>query len=225
MTGIIYKYTSPSGKSYIGQTIHEYIRKQRHKHAAKTGATNKFYRAVRKYGWNNFIYEVLFTINNDDKTRVKQKLDYMERYYIRKFDSYYNGYNMTEGGEGGSGLHTEEYKQRMSERMKLNNPAFNMTDEWRHHISEATRGKTMPDSMKQKTSERMKVNNPMKNPEISKKVSQTKKGKHLSEEHKQKISKRNKGIVRSDEFKQKHSIIAQNRPRDSKGHFIKINKD
>lgn len=173
MIGIIYKYTSPSNKSYIGQTIHEQIRQSRHKHAAKTGATNTFYKAIRKYGWDKFTYEVLFTIDNDDKTRVKQKLDYMERYYIRKFDSYNNGYNMTEGGEGGSGLHTDEFKQMMSERMKLNNPAFHMTDEWRQHIGNASRGRKMSDNMKHLTSERMKVNNPMKNPEVVAKLKET----------------------------------------------------
>ena len=99
MIGIIYKYTSPSDKCYIGQTIRETIRKCGHKYAAlKENAQTKFARAIRKYGWENFEYEVLFTIDNDDKKRVKEKLDFMERYYIRKFDSYNNGYNRTIGG-------------------------------------------------------------------------------------------------------------------------------
>lgn len=34
MKGIIYKYTSPSGKCYIGQTINEDRRKLQHKRAA-----------------------------------------------------------------------------------------------------------------------------------------------------------------------------------------------
>lgn len=168
MIGIIYKYTSPSGKCYIGQTIHEHTRKQSHKHSAEIGVDTVFYRAVRKYGWNNFTYEVLFTIDNDDKTRVKQKLDFMECYYIRKFDTYNNGYNMTLGGEGisGNNYHTEEFKQRLSERMKTNNPAFHMTDEWRQHIGDSQRGKKKSDEFKQQRSERMKQNNPMKNPDV-----------------------------------------------------------
>ena len=223
MIGIIYKYTSPSGKCYIGQTIHEHTRKQRHKHAAEIGVDTMFYRAVRKYGWNNFTYEVLFTIDNDDKTRVKQKLDFMERYYIRKFDTYNNGYNMTLGGGGGSGKHTEEFKKMMSERMKINNPAFHMTDEWRQHIGDSQRDKkkNMPESFRKQCSERMKLNNPMKNPEIAKKSGLKKKGKSLSEEHKQKIGKGNKGTIRSIEFKQQHSEIAKARPRNAKGRFIK----
>lgn len=223
MIGIIYKYTSPSDKCYIGQTIRETIRKCGHKNAAlKENAQTKFARAIRKYGWENFEYEVLFTIDNDDKKRVKEKLDFMERYYIRKFDSYNNGYNMTLGGEGGSGKHTEEFKKMMSERMKSNNPAYNMTDEWRQHIGDSQRGKKMSENFKQKTSERMKFNNPMKNPDVAKKAGLSKIGKSLSEEHKQKISEANKGIIRSKEFKQQHSDIAKARPRDAKGHFIKI---
>lgn len=223
MKGIIYKYTSPSGKSYIGQTVREKVRMQRHKRAALNGSLCTFHKAIRKYGFENFKYEVLFTIDNDDKIRVKQKLNFMERYYIRKYDSYNNGYNMTLGGDGGSGTkHIEEYKQMMSERMKKNNPSYNMTDEWKQHIGDAQRGKAKSDEFKRLQSERMKKNNPMKNPESVQKSRDAKIGKHLSEEHKQKISSSNKGVIRSDVFKKRHSIIAQNRPRDSKGHFIKI---
>lgn len=137
MIGIIYKYTSPSNKSYIGQTINEKIRMKRHKYAAKhhtEKGRSKFYRAIRKYGWDNFTYEVLFTIDNDDKKRVKEKLDFMERYYIRKFDSYNNGYNMTLGGDCG---------------MK----GINLTDEWKNHISESHKGMKYSDEFKQTLSE------------------------------------------------------------------------
>lgn len=222
MLGIIYKYTSPTNKSYIGQTIHEKVRMQRHKKAAIDGVDTKFCRAIRKYGWDNFKYEVLFTIDTDDIKHLKEKLDFMERYYIRKFHSYENGYNMTLGGGGAAGTkHTEEFKQRQSERMKNNNPAFNMTDEWRQHIGDSQRGKKKNDDFKQLCSNRMKINNPMKDPEVAKKVSLSKTGKHLSDEAKRKISEANKGIIRSKEYRQRHSEIAKARPRDAKGHFIK----
>lgn len=167
MIGIIYKYTSPSGKSYIGQTIREKTRMIRHKKSINSGIDTKFIRAIHKYGFENFSYERLFIIHSDDKHIVKEKLNYMEKYYIRKYDTFNNGYNMTLGGDGGSGTkHTEEFKQRQSERMKKSNPAFNMNDEWREKISKSQKGKTMPDSMKEKTARRMKENNPMKNPEV-----------------------------------------------------------
>lgn len=142
MVGIIYKYTSPSKKSYIGQTINEKIRKKRHKCVAKHYIDNgksKFYNAIRKYGWDNFTYEVLFTIDNNDKVRVKEKLDFMERYYIRKYDSYNNGYNMTLGGDCGmKGIKlSEEHKRKISKShigMKYN-------DEFKKKLSELHKGK------------------------------------------------------------------------------------
>lgn len=116
MKGIIYKYTSPSNKVYIGQTIHEHRRYMTHK---RGDGDTKFCRAIRKYGFENFTYEVIFTIDNEDRKRIKEKLDFMERYYIRKYDSFNNGYNMTLGGDGGAGAkHTEEFKEKISERMK-----------------------------------------------------------------------------------------------------------
>lgn len=46
--GIIYKYTSPSGKSYIGQTVNEVSRKYKHKLETSKSKT-KFGSAIRKY--------------------------------------------------------------------------------------------------------------------------------------------------------------------------------
>lgn len=64
----------------------------------------------------------------------------------------------------------------------------------------------------------------MKNPDVAKKVSKSKKGRHLLEEHKRKISECEKGRILSEETKEKMSIASKNRQMDSKGHFIKINK-
>lgn len=221
MVGIIYKYTSPSNKVYIGQTIHEHARYMRHK---RIEGDNKFHRAIKKYGFENFIYEVIFIIENDNRKRVKEKLDYMERYYIRKHNSYNKGYNSTEGGDGCSGMkHSEYFKQNISKRMKENNPAWNMTDEWRKHIAVSQSGKKMSDKMRQLTSERMKKNNPMKNPDVAKKSAEAKIGKHITDEHKRKISEAQKGKKVAVETKRKMSIASKNRQRDSKGHFIKNN--
>lgn len=64
--GLIYRYVSPSGKSYIGQTTDELKRKRQHKQAAyneKDKLYNyKFHTAIRKYGFDSFKYEILYTI-------------------------------------------------------------------------------------------------------------------------------------------------------------------
>lgn len=99
--GIIYRYESPSGKYYIGQTIDEKRRKVTHKRLASKGVTLPFYKAIRKYGFENFEYVVLFTIQSKSRERVKVALNALEKYYISK---YRRGgkllYNVTDGGDG-----------------------------------------------------------------------------------------------------------------------------
>lgn len=48
-------------------------------------------RAFRKYGIENFSFEILEECSKED-------LDDKEVYYISKYDSYFNGYNQTTGG-------------------------------------------------------------------------------------------------------------------------------
>lgn len=96
--GIIYKYTSPSGKVYIGQTVDEKGRKNGHRSACWK-YNSHFYSAIKKYGWNSFLYEVIFECKSEDSKKLAIILDSMERHYIKKYDSYKNGYNSTPGGK------------------------------------------------------------------------------------------------------------------------------
>lgn len=86
--GFIYKYTSPSGKSYIGQTI-----RSLHERAIDgfgKGYVNCviFYQAIRKYGFSNFIINIL-------EECLIEKLDEREEYYILKENTLQpNGYNI-----------------------------------------------------------------------------------------------------------------------------------
>lgn len=121
MKGVIYCYHCIStGKKYIGQTVHEERRKRQHKHDCKRGVDNKFYRAVRKYGWNKFIYGIVEEYDVD-------LLAEQEIYYIDCYDSYNNGYNSTIGGEGVGGCSpSEETRKKMSESAKnRSNPPHN----------------------------------------------------------------------------------------------------
>lgn len=97
-TGYIYRFISPSGKSYIGQTANDpEIRKLQHKYTANKGLDTKFYKAIRKYGFDSFDFEIIYTVVTDGNLR--EELNTLETYYIGKFDSYKNGYNMTIGGD------------------------------------------------------------------------------------------------------------------------------
>lgn len=97
--GIIYKYTcSVTEKVYIGQTVDEKGRK--HGHMSSCWKYNShFYLAVRKYGWKNFTYKIIFETKSKDRKKLNLLLDIMEKFYIKKYDSFKNGYNSTLGGK------------------------------------------------------------------------------------------------------------------------------
>lgn len=116
-SGVIYKYTSPSGKIYIGQTVNEKRRKSQHKYDSAKSNTY-FGRAIQKYGWDSFKYEVIIkfkpTVYIEKLSRVLNKL---ETRYIKLYQSNNSeiGYNLTEGGDGFIGLiFTDEHKQNLS---------------------------------------------------------------------------------------------------------------
>lgn len=50
------------------------------------------FRAIQKYGWENFTHEILYENLN------KEAANKIERDLIRKYDSINNGYNIQEGG-------------------------------------------------------------------------------------------------------------------------------
>nr|DAP31400.1 MAG TPA: intron associated endonuclease [Caudoviricetes sp.] len=90
--GYIYKYTSPSGKSYIGQTIRSLRERAGHNGKLYKGSY-EFYRAIKKYGFDNFEVEILAEV-------PKQQLDKAEIKYIQLFNTLIpNGYNISAGGQ------------------------------------------------------------------------------------------------------------------------------
>ena len=92
----IYCFTSPSGKKYIGKSYNVFSRYNGHKENAENGnSKTKFYDACKKYGFENFTFEILEFVD-------KNKLNDKEKYYIKLHKSNISefGYNMTEGGDG-----------------------------------------------------------------------------------------------------------------------------
>ena len=106
--GIIYKATNKiNGKSYIGQTSRTLEkRKKGHLKGSQLQNTKSyFHKAIKKYGIDNFVWEILLETFED--------LDTKEKYYIRTFGTFGNGYNLTTGGEGGY-IRSDESKEKMS---------------------------------------------------------------------------------------------------------------
>lgn len=83
-----------NGKMYIGQTNDFKKRKKDHFANGKNNKINtSLYNAMRKYGVDNFEMEI---IEDDIK---KEDINKKEIYYIKKYNTYYEGYNMTFGGD------------------------------------------------------------------------------------------------------------------------------
>lgn len=104
VTGVIYRYISPSGKSYIGQTTNERHRRSTwfcDKYRYAGAAIN---RARAKYGPENFVYEILSKKDYPNKNIATEELDRLESYYIGYYDAYKNGYNNTFGGQTTRGI-------------------------------------------------------------------------------------------------------------------------
>ena len=92
MKGIIYKITNKvNGKSYIGQTRYTIeFRWRQHQHKKDN---TYFHNAIHKYGIENFNIEILEECDIED-------LNSREIFYIAKYDTFNNGYNLTIGGDG-----------------------------------------------------------------------------------------------------------------------------
>lgn len=136
--GFIYKITClPNDKVYIGQTVYPVLyRWRRHINSAIKGSDNKFHRAIRKYGENNFRVETLRTLKCTNIDKLKVLLNTLEEYFIEFYDSFKSGYNSTIGGEGLLGL--------------------SFTLEMRRKIGNAHRGKIVSEETRRKMSEAAK---------------------------------------------------------------------
>jgi group I intron endonuclease len=115
---IIYKATNQLNKKcYIGQTIRSLKeRKKQHIIDSKRQKYSHyiFYRALNKYGINNFKWEII-----DENIKDHDTLNVLEELEIIIHDSYNNGYNMTTGGCGSSGkFHSKETRKKMSKSRK-----------------------------------------------------------------------------------------------------------
>lgn len=115
MEHVIYKLTSPKGKVYIGRTINFEDRMTQHKYESiKTRRDYPLYRAIRKYGWDNFTKEIIATAFTDTDAAL------LESAMISKYDTVKKGYNSTDntfhGGNVWKGRDNEfgEFKRKMS---------------------------------------------------------------------------------------------------------------
>ena len=149
----VYIHISPSNKKYIGITSQNVKKRWQNGYGYKT---NKyFWRAIQKYGWDNFEHEILFENLTVDEAKEK------EIELIKLYNTYRpNGYNLTFGGDN------------ISEKI--------FSEETRKKISNALKGRTLSHETKQKISN---ASNGENNYWYGKKLSQDHKNK-IGEKHK-----------------------------------------
>lgn len=114
--GIIYCFTNLiNNKKYVGQSINDDgARYKNHKHAYKSEKSCEYdsplHRAMRKYGFENFSYEIL--AKDIDNISI---LNELECYYIQEYNSLIpNGYNIEPGGKNAPKPKTQEQKVKLT---------------------------------------------------------------------------------------------------------------
>lgn len=206
----VYKHTAPNGKVYIGITGNKVKNRWKNGHGYKEQI---FYRAIKKYGWENINHEILF------EGLTKKQACEMEQHLIEKYDCIIpKGYNKSKGGECGTlGVHpSDETRRKLSEAHKGQIPWIkgkHLSIETRKKLSEANKGKHLSSETRRKMSESLKGKKP--SAECIRKSIESHKGKHRSVETRKKISEANKG--KSSPWKGKH-LSTETRQKLSESH-------
>lgn len=116
----VYKITNKiNGHAYIG--ISNDINKRFNEHKNRFSIIDSkeydkaLYKAFRKYGIDNFIFEVLIEENDIEKRKE------LEKYYIKLYNTYNNGYNETIGGDIAEMQHGETHSRaKLTEQDVIN---------------------------------------------------------------------------------------------------------
>jgi len=125
-----------TGDSYIGFASDWSSRQKQHKKDSKNIKNDEyFYRAIRKYGWGNFEWKILYqSLDGEHCLKV------MENHFIVEHRTYTGfsdckGYNVTLGGEGTLGYkHTQEAKDKCKISAIGNTRTRGLTNEKRKEL-------------------------------------------------------------------------------------------
>ena len=162
----VYVHISPNGKRYYGITKRKV--EVRWNNGKGYSNNDHFYKAINKYGWDNFKHIVIA------RGLTEEEAKWLEVELIREWDTTNReyGYNITKGGDSSS-MDNEESRKKVSEA----NKGKKHTEEHRKKISEVMKGHEITEETRKRMSEAKKG----------------KKRKPFSEEHKQKMSEARKG--------------------------------
>ncbi len=150
---LIYKITNKiNGKCYVGQTTKS-IEQRWKAHCWQCNFNNNMiiYRAIKKYGKENFSIEKICDCQN------QKELNESEVKYIKYFDTMCpNGYNLC-GGGGGTGIMSDIVKKKISkahigkkatpetrEKLRISHLGFKVSDKTKRKLSKCFKGKKQP---------------------------------------------------------------------------------
>lgn len=228
---IIYLVTNLINQmKYVGQTIRTLKqRKSSHLSSSKKGSTYYLHRAIRKYGAENFKWEVIYNASSEEELNEK------ETFFIKKYNTNsQDGYNLTEGGRGIRGWkHSELTKEKIKQCAIKNKSAqylkkFVQSEEGRKKISLMQLGKTYEmkfgkEKAKQMIKDKQRLYNDkyglQKSSEIREKISKNSKSglqvvrTKMSESHKKNLDINGKRIDITDQGREKmknHMIGSKN---------------
>lgn len=141
----VYKHTTPSNKVYIGITS---MQPEKRWLRGEGYMNQVFYRAIKKYGWDNIRHEILFSNLNKEDAEQKE----IEMIQFHKSNQRYYGYNIENGGSA-KGRMSNETKQKLS---KINQGRFvgrKLSKQWIENRSKSQTGLKRSSSTKQKIKE------------------------------------------------------------------------
>lgn len=154
-----------NGKVYIGKTVKPLnCRISQHKNSAEKGMQTLFARAIRKWGFDSFVWSVLFE-SDDDSLLCRKEIEYIASYGSHRP----SGYNITFGGEGVSHDAALREQKRVLALKQHSDP--DMRKRWEEGIKHADRSRAL-----------LRRSELLKDPEYRKRLSASLKSKITDEQ-------------------------------------------
>ena len=174
VSGVYLVKNKLTGKCYVGVSVNIHSRWRQHKYWAKNqDVVSLITKSIKKNGVENFEFSIIEECGKD-------LFDEKERYWIEKYDSVLNGYNLTYGG----------------------NLRKVLSDETRLKMSKSRIGVPKSQSHKEKIAA---VNGSKESREKFSKLNQ---GRKMSDEARKRMSEARKGFKHSEEAKKKMSAAS-----------------
>ena len=147
----VYCHESPHGKRYVGITCQDV--KNRWRDGKGYSTNNYFYRAIQKYGWDNFEHYILFEGLNQEQAENKEK----ELIALWNTMNPKHGYNHTSGGNVNKEI-SDETRAKLSailkEYYKTHTPlnlGKSLSEDTKKKISDARKGTKWSEEQRIKT--------------------------------------------------------------------------